>query len=418
MRIVIMAVGSRGDVAPYTGLGVRLQAEGHQVTIATHALFEELVRSRGLQFHLLPLDTQEEMTSRLATSVTSSPLKVTVAVNKVVAEHARPMADAMVAAARQADVLLLTPASWIGGHVAQGLALPSMGVYLQPMTPTREFPPATVTTRSLGGWGNRKAATVLRSMGQQPFRRVVDELRAELGLPATKPGAWLAQVEASRWPICYGYSPVVVPPPADWPQWHQTVGYWWSAPDPDFKPATELVDFLAAGPAPVYIGFGSMPVVDKDALSALVVSALRSSRLRAVVNSGWAGLTAAGDNVLAVSEVPHDWLFPQVAAVVHHAGAGTAAAGLRAGVPPVPVPFMVDQPFWAQHLDRLGVTPGPIPFRQLSADRLAAGPHRGHGQPGVPAARRDRRTAARPGGRRPRCPARAGAACPGLNGAE
>ncbi|MBM2619536.1 glycosyltransferase family 1 protein [Actinoplanes sp. LDG1-06] len=367
-----MAVGSRGDVAPYTGLGARLQEEGHEVTLATHGLFEELVRSRGLGFHALPLDTQEEMTSKLAASGTSSPLKVTLEVNKVVAAHATPMAQAMLAAARSADVAMLTPAGWIGGHVAEGLGLPSMGVYLQPMTPTREFPPCTVTTRSLGGWGNRQAATTLRSLGQKPFSKAVDQLRTELGLPLMKPGAWLAQVDAARWPICYGYSPIVVPQPADWPEWNHTVGYWWPAPDPDFKPAPELVDFLAAGPPPVYIGFGSMPVEDREALSQLVVSALRRSELRAVVNTGWAGLNTAGENVCTVAEVPHDWLFPQVAAVVHHAGAGTAAAGLRAGVPAVPVPFMVDQPFWAQRLRGLGVAPEVIPFRRLTADRLAA----------------------------------------------
>ena len=372
MRIVIMAVGSRGDVAPYTGLGVRLQAAGHQVTLATHALFETLVRSRGLEFHPLPMDTREQLTSRIAASGTTNPLKVTLAVNKVVADHARPLADAMLAAAGPAELVLLTPAGWIGAHVAEGLGLPSMGVYLQPMTPTREFPPATVTTRSLGGWGNRRAATALLTMGQQPYRRVVDQLRGELGLPVIRPAEWLARVDAQRWPICYGYSPTVVPQPADWPQWNHTVGYWWPAPDPDFKPAPELVDFLAAGPPPVYIGFGSLPAADQEALSALIVAALRTSGLRAVVNTGWAALTTAGDDILTVPEVPHDWLFPQVAAVVHHAGAGTTAAGLRAGVPAVPVPAMVDQPFWARRLEQAGVTPGAIPFRRLSGDRLAA----------------------------------------------
>ena len=382
MRIVVMAVGSRGDVAPYTGLGVRLQAEGHQVTIATHALFEKLVRDRGLGFHCLPIDTQEEMTSRLAADGTRNLVKVTLAVNKVVAAHARPMADAMLAAARQADVLLITPVSWIGAHVAAGLGMPSMGVYLQPMTPTREFAPATVTARSLGGWGNRTAAATLLTMGQRPFRGIVDELRAELGLPAVKPGAWLAHVEASRWPICYGYSPVVVPPPADWPAWHHTVGYWWPARGPSFVPPAHLLDFLAAGPPPVYVGFGSMPAVDRDALSALVVAALRQAGVRAVVHRGWAGLTAAGDDVLTVDEVPHEWLFPRMAAVVHHAGAGTTGAGLRAGVPAVPVPFMVDQPFWARRLERLGVTPGAIPFRRLTAARLAAALTEVTGNPG------------------------------------
>ena len=143
------------------------------------------------------------------------------------------------------------------------------------------------------------------------------------------------------------------------------------ARDPDFKPAPELVDFIAAGPTPVYIGFGSMPAADREALSEVIGIALRRSGLRAVVNTGWAGLAPAAGEVLTVSDVPHDWLFPQMAAVVHHAGAGTTAAGLRAGVPSVPVPFMVDQPFWAQRLKGLGVAPEVIPFRKLTADRLA-----------------------------------------------
>ncbi|MDI6097074.1 glycosyltransferase [Actinoplanes sp. NEAU-A12] len=374
MRVLIIAVGSRGDVAPYTGLGVRLQREGHRVTLATHALFEESVVSRGLGFHGLPLDTREEMASRLAAGGAGGGdgLRVTLAVNRIVAEHARALGEAIVAAARQADVLLLTPAGWIGGHVAEGLGLPSMGVYLQPMTPTREFAPATVTTRSLGGWANRWTASALLAAGQRPFRAAVGELRHGLGLPPVKPGAWLAGLRATRWPICYGYSPAVVPQPADWPEWNHTVGYWWPATDQDFRPAPELADFIAAGPPPVYIGFGSMPAADREALSALIVAAVRRSGLRAVVSSGWAGLAPAGDDVLTVSEVPHDWLFPRMAAVVHHAGAGTTGAGLRAGVPAVPVPFMVDQPFWAGRLERLGVTPGAIPFRSLSGDRLAA----------------------------------------------
>ena len=372
MRVLVLAIGSRGDVAPYTGLGVRLQQAGHQVTIATHSLFAELVRSRGLGFSALPMDTREEMTARFAHGGTAGLWRTTMAVNRVVAEHAADTADAMMAAARQADVLLLTPVSWIGGHVADGLGLPSIGVYLQPMSPTREFPPATVTTRSLGGPGNRAAATALLRLGQQPFRAAVGRIRDRLGLPPIRPGAWLAKVEAARWPILYGYSPVVVPPPADWPEWHRTVGYWWPAPDPDFKPPAELTDFLAAGPPPVYVGFGSMPAADREALSALVVTALRRSGRRGVVNTGWAGLSAASDDVLTVSDVPHDWLFPQVAAVVHHAGAGTTGAGLRAGVPAVPVPFLVDQPFWAGRLAALGVTPGAVPFRRLTADRLAA----------------------------------------------
>jgi sterol 3beta-glucosyltransferase len=372
MRVLIAAVGSRGDVAPFTGLGVRLQGEGHRVTIATHGLFERYVTGCGLGFHRLPMDTREELAAQVEAGGSRGPWRTTLAVNRALSEHAGQTAAAVTVAARDADVLLLTPLSWIGGHVAEGLGLPSVGVYLQPMTPTREFPPATVTTRSFGRWGNRQAAAALRVAGMRPSRRVVDELRAGFGLPPVEPGAWLAGLERARWPICYGFSPHVVPPPADWPEFHRPVGFWWPAPQPDFKPEPELTDFLAAGPPPVYVGFGSLPATDRVALSALVGAAIRQARVRAVVHGGWGGLTVAGDDVLAVDDVPHEWLFPRMAAVVHHAGAGTAAAGLRAGVPSVPVPFMVDQPFWAQRLHRLGVTPGPIPMRRLTAGRLAA----------------------------------------------
>ncbi|WP_432991645.1 glycosyltransferase [Dactylosporangium sp. CA-233914] len=366
-RVAIMAIGSRGDVAPYTGLGVRLQEAGHRVTLATHALFEPLVRRHGLDFQPLPMDTREQLATHFADR---GLVRMSLAVNRVVAEHARPLAAAMLAAARAADVLLVTPTSWFGIHIAEGLGRPSLGVYLQPLTPTRQFPPPVLTTRSLGGWANHRAASLLLDVGQRPFRAAVDELRSDLGLPPATPSAWLAAQEA-RWPICYGFSPLVVPPPPDWPAWHRPVGYWWPAPEPGFEPDPRLSDFLAAGPPPVYVGFGSMPARDRAALSALVVTAVRKAKLRAVVGAGWAGLTATGDDVLAVGEVPHEWLFPRMAAVVHHAGAGTTAAGLRAGLPAVPVPFMVDQPFWARRLTRLGVSPGPVPIRRLTADRLA-----------------------------------------------
>ncbi|GAA4934799.1 glycosyltransferase [Actinoplanes utahensis] len=372
MRILIIAVGSRGDVAPFTGLGRRLFAAGHQVTVATHDLFEPSIRGADLDFHPLPLDTREELTERLTAEGARGQLRTTVEFSRILAAHARPMAAAILDAARQADMLLLTPAGWIGTHVAEALSLPSMGVYLQPMTPTREFPPAMVTTRALGGRGNRWAASALLNLGQRPFRTAVAALRDDLGLPPIGTTAWLARLRASRWPICYGYSPTVVPQPADWPDWNHTAGYWWPAADPAFTPPPEVADFLAAGPPPVYIGFGSMPFADGTAVSALLLAALRKAGLRAVVNSGWAGLSGAGGDVLTVADLPHDWLFPRMAAVVHHAGAGTTAAGLRAGIPAVPVPFMVDQPFWARRLALLGVTPEPIPFRQLTADRLAA----------------------------------------------
>ena len=78
------------------------------------------------------------------------------------------------------------------------------------------------------------------------------------------------------------------------------------------------------------------------------------------------------DHVLALDAAPHDWLFPRMTAVVHHGGAGSTAAGFRAGIPTIVIPFMMDQPFWAQRVQELGVGPRPIPRGQLTVERLAA----------------------------------------------
>jgi sterol 3beta-glucosyltransferase len=151
-------------------------------------------------------------------------------------------------------------------------------------------------------------------------------------------------------------------------------GYWWPAGPPGWQPPGPLVDFLGAGPPPVFVGFGSM-TPNHERLHEVVATAVKRAGVRAVVQSGWAGLgwagqERAGDDILVVGDLPHDWLFPRTAAVVHHAGAGTTGAGLRAGVPAVPVPVLVDQPFWADRLHHLGVAPQPLPLRELTAGTL------------------------------------------------
>jgi UDP:flavonoid glycosyltransferase YjiC (YdhE family) len=268
----------------------------------------------------------------------------------------------LAAAAAGVDVVLSAfgPAP-VSRVVAEGLGIPGAGVYLAPGVPTREFPPP--------GWAAGSPAENLAA-GHEVLARtgslyadVLRRLRARLGLRDAGP-------PPPDWPICHGYSPAVVPRPADWPADVHVTGYWWSASPPGWRPPDRLVDFLAAGPAPVFIGFGSM-TPDRERLHEDVAAAVGLAGVRAVVQSGWAGLGPVGDDVFVVGDLPHDWLFPRTAAVVHHAGAGTTAAGLRAGVPAVAVPHLLDQPFWADRLHRLGVAPRPLPLPDLTAGTLA-----------------------------------------------
>lgn len=378
MRVLIVTAGSRGDVAPYTGLGVRLRAAGHDVALAAHASFADMVTDAGLQFRPIPGDLRALQASAAGRRLHRSGPgpRGLVEFVRLGTQFVGELGDGIAAAAeRGADVLLLsTTTAPLGYSVAQRHGIASMGVFLQPLQPTGEFPPVVLGVRSLGRWGNVVAGRVGRAVGRRAYASASRRLRARLGLPPTDLRDLDRRVEAARWPILHGFSPSVVPRPADWRRGLDVVGYWWPAPSPQWHPPPYLVDFLAAGPPPVFVGFGSM-AGDSERLSGMIVPALVRAGVRGVIQAGWAGLSAPAavtDDIITIGEVPHDWLFPQMAAVVHHAGNGTAAAGLRAGVPAVPVPMLADQPFWAARLSVLGVGADPIPATHLSEGRLAA----------------------------------------------
>jgi UDP:flavonoid glycosyltransferase YjiC (YdhE family) len=174
--------------------------------------------------------------------------------------------------------------------------------------------------------------------------------------------------------VLYGYSRHVLPRPDDWDDLNQVTGYWFLPSEAGWTPPADLVDFLSAGEPPVYIGFGSMGNRDPEATTRLTLEALTRSGRRGVLASGWGGMHAQDlpDTVYMLKSAPHSWLFPQMAAVVHHGGAGTTAAGLSAGIPSIIVPFFGDQPFWGGRVAMLGVGTAPIPRRRLTADKLAA----------------------------------------------
>ncbi len=174
-------------------------------------------------------------------------------------------------------------------------------------------------------------------------------------------------------PTVYGFSAHVVPRPADWPPFCHVTGYWFLDTKADWSPPPDLEAFLQAGPKPVYIGFGSMRGTDERGFTKQVVSALARCGQRGILLTGWGALAQVPlpETIFAIDAVPHDWLFPQVAAVVHHGGSGTTAAGLRAGLPSLIVPFIGDQSFWGRQICERGLGPQPIEEMFLSAEALA-----------------------------------------------
>lgn len=270
------------------------------------------------------------------------------------------------------DLLLLSATTApLGWHLTEATGTPSLGVYLQPTAPTGDFPPVVTGSRSLGRPLNRAAGRLALRMADRVYEQAVAEMRHRLGLPPFSPSEMRRRQERANWPILHGFSTALVPRPSDWRSGLEVVGNWWPHHDATERLPTGLEDFLTAGPPPVLIGFGSMASGHGERLSEIAVRALRRAGLRGILQAGSSALSAVGDDVLTIGEVPHALLFPRLAAVVHHGGAGTSAAALRAGVPAVPVPVTADQPFWAGRLAALGAATDPIPYRSLTAERLA-----------------------------------------------
>jgi UDP:flavonoid glycosyltransferase YjiC (YdhE family) len=377
-RIVVITFGTYGDVAPYVGLGAALRTAGYDVAVASQAPQRELIEHAGLEYRFLPKDTEKatresEFAQDLLDGARMRPSRATV---KQMADQLRGVGPAMAAASEDADLLLCCgPVSTLFGyHIAEAMNVPSAALHLQPLAKTGQFAPPVLTPRSFGRLGNR-AMWRLGAMSERVYLKRINELRAELGLPALRGLAGFQRRRDAHWPMLFGFSEHVVPRPPDWRDGLRITGYWWPPNAPDYTPPTELAEFLAAGPAPVFVGFGSTATNKGAALSRIVTEAAARANVRVVLQSGWSRLESDGENILTIGSVPHEWLFPRMAAVVHHAGAGTAAAGLRAGVPAIPIPGIMDQPYWSSRLIELGVAPRAKPRRDLDAGWLAEAIH-------------------------------------------
>ncbi|MGX8903956.1 glycosyltransferase [Streptomyces netropsis] len=356
-RILLATWGTTGDIAPYTGLATGLSRAGHQVTVVTSRRYAALFREHGLRVRAIPLDEQEAAVGAHKT-------------RRARLDNGRDMALTagtvlLEAAGEGTDVLLSHPllhpqAAVIG----QGLGLPCHGVYT--------VSHAMMLPRLIAGSPRVRyaAADALVKLALSPlYTPVIAALRRELGLRHRFTGDALIP-SARRHPVYYGFSSALLPDRMPLPAAHKTVGVWRPAQPPDWRPDARLTDFLASGPAPVYFGFGSMGEDQAERLSRIITRTVRRLRIRAVVQNGWAGLTGDGDDVITIGECPHAWLFPRMAAAVHHAGPGTTHASLRAALPTLPVPFKLDQPFWAARLRSLGLTPATVPMRRLDPDGL------------------------------------------------
>jgi sterol 3beta-glucosyltransferase len=383
MIITLIATGSRGDVQPYVALAKGLHQAGHTVRFVTHQNFESLVVPHKLEFWPLEVDVQQiAQTQEMRQQAEGGNFLKLMSQMAKEAQRAAVLAmEGGVVACKGADLILGGMGGiYIGLALAEKFNLPFVQAYLVPFTPTREFPSVLVPSLPslLSKMFNRPSHHLTRQILWQGFRSADQLARKKvLGLPPASFWGPYHSPHLERMPTLYGFSPSMISHPQDWGKDIHITGYWFLDAEDSWTPPDGLLNFLNAGPPPVYIGFGSMSNERAKETTDLIVKALKQTHQRAILLSGWGGLQTSEfpDSIMMIESIPHAWLFPRMAAVVHHGGAGTTAAGIRAGVPSLVIPFFGDQSFWGRRIAELGAGPSPIPRKKLTADRLAQAIH-------------------------------------------
>lgn len=374
MKITILTAGTRGDVQPFLALAQGLVRAGHAATLAAGTDVEAFAAEHGVAYAPLRADYQALATSAEGrAALGGSPTALVRSLRETVLPRVRGLLDDAWAAVQGADALVCHPKALAGPHLAEKLDVPCFLALPVPLlVPTRAFPAPGLVTHDLGPLLNRLTYALPRAAAL-PFHGTINRWRRQtLGLSARPFFADPFQRKGVPVPVLYPFSPRVVPPPPDWPERVHVTGYWF-LDQPGYAPPPGLARFLDAGPPPVYVGLGSMAGQDPEQTTDVVLEALATSGQRGLIATGWGGIAARNPSkdVFVIDAVPHGWLFPRVSAVVHHGGAGTTAAGLRAGKPTVVCPFSVDQPFWGRRIAALDAGPKPIPPSQLNPETLA-----------------------------------------------
>ena len=370
-------MGSRGDTQPFVSLAVRLKEAGHSVILGARPDFAWLAEAYGIEFAPLGRPYKPFVMDNTDGIESGSFLKGSFTAWKQNKRAFEGTGEDAYRAAAGSDAIIYKY-SWLAGYsIAEKLGIPCAAVMLYPITPSKELPCFVVGAgKDRGQIINSLEWRLCERLIIWPTQRPYDNKlrRKTLGIKPLPYFSPYRRQSGENLPVYCAYSPVLLPKPSDWPDRMHVTGTWPILPPAGWRPPADLSGFLKSGPAPVFIGFGSMPSTAERTL-AIVLKALAISGMRGVILSGWANLGDAGkmpETVFCVKEeVPYSWLFPQMAAIVHHCGAGTTSFGLLSGVPSITTPYTLDQPSWARRVYALGVGPMPIPFKALTPELLA-----------------------------------------------
>ena len=373
MKIAVVAVGTRGDIQPHLALASTLRGRGHAVLVAAPRDFESAVRALGLGYGPIDISVRGLLDSAAGADLLECgrrPLRFLTLLHKLAMPVVERIVSGVDAACADTDAVCYSLLGLPAYFFAKGRGVPAFTSSMQPLGRTSAFPsPLLPLNGNTPSFLNRSTHMAIEHAFWQAVRSLIKSaLRGRVPV-------WnvFSSLYAAEQPMLFALSPLIVPRPPDWGSWMHMTGYWMLPMDAAWQPAPALTDFLASGSPPVCVGFGSMHTPRVVERLRLALAAVRSLRRRAIILTGWSGVlldrSQLDDDVYVTESIPHEWLFPRVAAVVHHGGAGTTAAACRAGVPSVILPFFFDQAFWGQTLHQRTLGPAPS-ARRLSAESL------------------------------------------------
>lgn len=380
-KIGMLTIGSRGDVQPYVALGKGLIKEGHQVTIITHCEFKDFVESHGIGFEEIAGNPAELM------SLMVEHESMNVGLLRDASTRFRDWITELLDSSWKTcsklglDILIESPSAMAGIHIVEALEIPYFRAFTMPWTKTRAYPHAfIVPDQKRGGNYNYLTHVLFENIFWKGISGQVNKWRVEtLGLEKTN----LDLLQQSKVPFFYNVSPTIFPPSVDFSEWTKVTGYWFLDEKLDYQPPESLVKFIAdakvSGRKIVYVGFGSIVVSNAKEMTKAIAEAVQEADVFCILNKGWSERledkkameveVELPDCIYNAGSVPHDWLFPQMDAAVHHGGSGTTGASLRAGLPTIIKPFFGDQFFYALRVEDIGAG---IALKQLNTSSLAA----------------------------------------------
>jgi UDP:flavonoid glycosyltransferase YjiC (YdhE family) len=363
----LIAIGSTGDVLPMVALGGALRARGHRVTLYAFEQLAPLAAKAGLPFTPLPGDARAFIGGIMRPG--ASPFTLLSRMRAALGEAAEPLMDGLQAACAANEAVVTTFFGSLVGRMAEALGIPAVQVHYMPLEETSTFAIPASPWVHLGAPLNRATYRLAFGLIDLLERRVAFPMLRARGVDPrpVRPGS-AYPIGGAPPPVLCAFSPAIVPRDPRWGAHIRLTGEW-HGEMPPFTPSPALQAFLAAGDAPVYVGFGSMAEERMARIAPMVARVARSLGVRVVLAMGWSRAPDASDmpGVYLLREyVPHAWLFQRVCAAVHHAGAGTTAEALRCGLPALAVPFGTDQYFWGDRIHRLGAGPKPLPRARLT----------------------------------------------------